>query len=336
MPLFPAFVKPKKDELFSSWVVRLAHAHEMKVYTFTKLFLGNRQFWNRDIDRSVSEESLKILATKSNCTYIEIFQTTLRSYEGILFEKDNLKSSSKWILPLGIYHRTWKNHGLMFCPNCLKKDGNEPYFRKYWRLSLYTICCDCKCYLIDRCPNCNKPVSFFRSELGNKIQEPERRINQCYNCNYNLAKIKITKVKKALWNTQLKIQNHLQSVPAHFISPLNYFNAFRCVIKIFASRRRMFLNAQQSLSMQFKFRYQDRKGGFANRFEVLSIEERAEILNAMIWLFENWPYRFIKVFKSLKFYSSDLFRDCQNLPEWYTNVIYQQFFLSNSARKNKE
>lgn len=167
LPVFPAFLKPEPSELFSSWLVRLSHAHHMKVYTFTRLYFSGKQVWNRDIDRSVPEQIIKFLAQKTNCTFNDIYNTTLRSYEGKLFEVHNEKTSSKWILPLGVYHRTWKNNGLMFCPGCLSKDGCKPYYRKQWRLSLSVICPDCECYLQNECPKCSAPVFSFR--IGAKI-----------------------------------------------------------------------------------------------------------------------------------------------------------------------
>ena len=51
-PLWPIHYKPLPDELLSSWLVRLAHGHGLKVQTFCNLIFGNsQQVWNRDIDR---------------------------------------------------------------------------------------------------------------------------------------------------------------------------------------------------------------------------------------------------------------------------------------------
>lgn len=68
--LWPIRYKPLPDELLSSWLVRLAHGHGLKVQTFCNLIFGNKlQVWNRDIDRLAPEWLIAELSSKTGASY---------------------------------------------------------------------------------------------------------------------------------------------------------------------------------------------------------------------------------------------------------------------------
>ena len=155
--ILPIHLKIKEDELLSSWIIRLAHAHGIRVESFcTEIFGKNSNVWNRDIDKSASKQIIEKLTFKTKNTNENIQKTLLKSYEDLIFESLNIKGSNKWIIPLRIYHRTRKKSGLMICLKCLKED-REAHYRKSWRLSLSTVCTIHNINLIDKCPSCNNP-----------------------------------------------------------------------------------------------------------------------------------------------------------------------------------
>jgi len=332
MPLLPCFVKPQPEELFSSWLVRLSYAHSMKVHTFTHLCFPGYQFWNRDIDRSVKNELLNAIATRTNCIYEQIFSTTLRSYEGVLFESHSIKTTSNWIIPLGIYHRTWKNKGLMFCPSCLMKDS-EPYFRKQWRLSLSVVCTSCSTILLDQCPNCNAAVSFFRNELGKKSKEPDGGMTFCFNCKSDLKNASCLSADISAVRVQNQINSILNGHIDNLVYPFQYFDVIKTILKLLVGRRRQSVLVQKRLAETLNIEFLPQKGGVNNRFDVLSVEQRIRALKMAFWLLDQWPIRFIDFFTSLKVYSSDLIRDSKNLPFWYWSVVYENFYKTNVNRK---
>lgn len=334
LPLFPAFIKPEPSELFSSWVVRLAHEHYMKVHTFTAFNFPDKQFWNRDIDRSVTDDLINQLALRNNCSFDTAYQTSLRSYEGLLFERHNEKTTSKWIMPLGIYHRTWKHKGLMYCSECLKKDKEKPYYRKQWRLSLSVVCIECKCFLRDCCINCGAPVSFFRSELGHKLKDPSNSIGCCYNCGFDLSKSKYLPADDEILNIQKQIYSIIRyGYNQQIIYPLQFFEVLKYFLKIFTGNRTMSHSAQKEIAGLMNLNYNVPKGGYNCRFDTLSIYDRSTALRMAFWLLEDWPVRFIEFFKSISCYSSDLFRDFENIPFWYWSVVYENFHVNNLNRK---
>jgi len=103
------------------------------------------------------------------------FQTTLRAYEGYVFEKLNVQGISKWIRPLGIYHRTRKLSGLRWCPACLETD-EVPYFRRAWRMSFTSTCSKHGLILANRCHYCGQPCMIHKAEFLS-----------CHNCGTKLT-----------------------------------------------------------------------------------------------------------------------------------------------------
>lgn len=334
LPLFPAFIRPEPSELFSSWVVRLAHEHYMKVHTFTSFNFPDKQFWNRDIDRSASDDLLMELASRNNCSFQAIYQTSLRSYEGVLFETHNEKTFSKWIMPLGVYHRTWRNKGLLFCSGCLANDKEKPYYRKQWRLSLSVVCTKCNCFLRELCSGCGAPISFFRSELGKKYEEPSNSIACCYNCGFNLSRSRLLIADDEIINIQNQIYFIMENgFNKQVIYPLQFFEVLKYLLKILTGKRQIYGLAQRKLAEYLKLEYKSPRGGFNFRYDALTVYERANALRMAFWLLERWPTRFIDFFKSIPFHSSDLFRDFDNIPFWYWDVVYSNFYVSNVNRK---
>lgn len=333
--LLPCFVKPKYDELFSSWLVRLAYAHSCKSHNFYKLICPDIHIWNRDIDKLAPEKLIKILSNKTpyNCETIE--KTTLKSYDGSLFLKHNAYGNQKWILPLGIFHRKRNRYGLVFCPKCLKKDKTEPYFRKHWRLSFSTICTTCGVFMQDKCPQCKMPVIFFRNDLGNKNKLSETPISYCYNCSFNLAYSKIRKAPKISLREQQKLFQILQyGFNKHNFYPHQYFNVLRQLLKVLLADEGPNKKLRYELSKKLKTQnipniYIIKRSDF----ELLPIKYRYALIRQAIWLLNNFPIRLIAILKKHNFKSTTLLKDFNDAPFWYYEVIMQNFFISNVNRR---
>ncbi|MDM1397766.1 TniQ family protein [Myroides odoratimimus] len=157
--IWPLYIPPQDDELFSSWVCRLAYEHQVKVYTFLKLYFSNEyNYLARNIDLLKPLELTKTLRTHTFLNDLEIDNLFLSSYEGIIFEINTYKTYTKGILPLGIFNQARRNYGTLYCPLCLNKD--IPYFKKKWRLTSSIICVECNIRLKDRCDKCGNPITY--------------------------------------------------------------------------------------------------------------------------------------------------------------------------------
>lgn len=184
--LWPVHLKPQADELLSSWLMRLAAAHALKLHTFCALtWTRRKQIWNRDIDKCADESILNLLVEKTGTRPEVVARTTLAAYEGYLYERHNPYGNTRWIMPVGVYHRTRRRHGLQFCPRCLAED-DAPYYRRSWRLAFVTFCERHGTTLSDRCPRCYAPVNFHRNELGHRAKWAADSVTLCHACGYDL------------------------------------------------------------------------------------------------------------------------------------------------------
>jgi len=127
--MWPIHPHLQDGELLSSWMARTSYENNLKINSFTSEALGKVQVWNRDIDSSATSETLFSLSRQTGVSFEELKSAMLSSYEGKIFEKHNPNGCTKWILPLGIFHRTRHKFGLQYCPECIFFD-QAPYYRK--------------------------------------------------------------------------------------------------------------------------------------------------------------------------------------------------------------
>lgn len=168
---WPAHPKPLPDELLSSWIVRLAEANGIKLQTLTHMMFGSDiSPWNRDIDRSAPPWLVKAISRHTDANQWEVLHTTLVTYRARLYRKRQAVGQLRWILPVRNYGTRHRAFGQQFCPACLAGDPS-PYFRKQWRLALFTYCPAHRIELYDACPNCGRPVMHYRGDFGRELRD---------------------------------------------------------------------------------------------------------------------------------------------------------------------
>ncbi len=164
--IWPLYIPPENDELFSSWFCRLSNNHLIRSESFLTNYFGRMlPLWNRDIDMLMPEKYINIIYNHTPMNYDQIKNLFLPSVESFAFDKANGNGITMNILILGIKHRKRKLNGILFCPKCLNKP--IAYFKKRWRFSTSIICSECNSYLIDECPFCKKPISYHRNNINN-------------------------------------------------------------------------------------------------------------------------------------------------------------------------
>jgi len=324
--LWPVHIKPLEDELLSSWLVRLARAHGLRLHTFCDLAWRHKPIWNRDIDKSADEEILRVLSEKTATPIERVRQTTLAAYEGWLYEKHNPYGNTKWIMPVGVYHRMRKRPGLQYCPMCLRED-EDPYFRRRWRLAFVTLCEKHGRLLLDRCPRCKSPVNFHRNQIDKKS------ITLCFRCGKDLREapqpsdIRV----RAQVGQQVFLLKTLSDgwvmipgsgpVYSHF-----YFDVLHQLMRLLAGGERSVpLRLVTSVSVRWKadeprFTQND------NEIETLGPRGRCILLSRGMWLLVDWPPRLVGVGRKHGIWSSALLRDMDRPPFWYWRVIHEQLY----------
>lgn len=183
--LWPAHPKPQPDELLSSWIVRIAEANGIKLETMTHQLFGlYRLPWNRDIDRLAPKWLLKEICAHTGTGYWDAYRTTLAGYRTRLYPHRKDSGQLRWILSVKINSTKRDGYGIQFCPQCLATD-KEPYFRRKWRVALYTFCLEHMVMLHDCCPACGSAVTFYRRDFGRAIDEAGA-ICLCHQCQFDL------------------------------------------------------------------------------------------------------------------------------------------------------
>jgi TniQ len=166
-----------------------------KVHSLAKQLVGDLNIWNRDLDVMAPQILLQALVRRTGTSYQTALLTSHRSLEGILFETAAADRQNFMIRPVGVYHRTRRNHGEQYCPICLEQ--NTPYFRRNWRLKLFPVCTSHGILLRDACPDCDAPIIPFRGGL-----------TSCHICKAQLSKVP----KKFASASVIQLQRHNERV----------------------------------------------------------------------------------------------------------------------------
>ena len=320
--LWPVRPRPLADELLSTWIVRLAKRNGQKVQAFCDCEFGNqRQLWNRDIDRLAPEWLLSDLSTHTAVPLERVKETTLANYEGRLFRKMHLSGQLRWILPLLLYHRKRLGNGMQFCPQCLASD-KDPYFRRRWRVALYTFCPVHECMLYDCCQNCSSPIAFHRGELGRPTVLDSGLLCSCWDCGFDLRSTELVQVQVldpgsfVLFRALVK---GLEEAPAGSLFEIDSMDLLHQFCKLLVSacphvRLLDFAVGRVGCSAQAIS-----KG--RSPFEERSVEERHFILQLAIWLMADLENRIRDAWECGAIRYNNLLKDLQSPPQKYATIV---------------
>ena len=350
--LWPLHLKPKGDELLSSWLVRLARAHRLKLHTFCSISWPRKQIWNRDIDKSADTEMMEILSTKTGTPISQVHATTLAEYENVLYEKHNTLGPNSWIMPIGVYHRIRNQFGLQYCPICLTED-KEAYFRRKWRLAFLVSCERHHTLLRDRCPRCGAAVNFHRCELEDHGKLVTASVTLCYVCRFDLRAINsrfitpVTRIESeftafllnAMYAGQVKLS---EGITTH--SQL-YFVGLRQLMKIVAMRNKRIEQLRRAISEEFCVEmYSPTMSGPQRDVQEMSIGTRRQLLGIVRCLLEEWPYRFVELSRRHRIWSSLWLRhidppareNCSLAPFWLWSIVHDHLYRAKYRPSDEE
>lgn len=321
--LWPIHLKPQPDELLSSWIVRLSHAHGYKIQTMCATLFGKSSaIWNRDIDRLAPQQIGEILKHISGATFEQFENTTLRSYEGRLFEHHNANGMCRWIVPIGIFHRARRHPGLMFCSRCLSED-TEPYFRKRWRLASSIVCTMHEYYLLDACPECQSPIAPHRSDMQGRQMLTHSGLNvHCWNCGFDLRNSRqATVLDKSLITLQARLDLALENGYVDWagnptMHSIVFFDGLRALIAGITSR-----HSRERLKKSIKLEDIDLSDWPRTGLEMASLSMRRELFRLLATVLERWPTNFIELIHECKLRYADLKGDSTQRSFWYEDVI---------------
>lgn len=323
--LLPHHVKPQADELFSSWLTRVSLAHGLQPRTFSSILWPAKPIWTSDIDRRATPEMLSILAQKTATSPRQALATTLRAYEGTLWEEGGSSRSRHWLLLRTIQGQRRGRPGLQYCPQCLRTDAT-PYFRRCWRLGFVTVCTDHHCYLLDRCPACFDPVNFHLLPYDTDT------ITRCYQCQLDFVGVESraldtsqghqrlvtfqTLCLKALANGWYPLaENQMVRLP-------DYLRVVRHLGRLLVTHRDADLHRTRlgrRLDQPYFVPCWPASKQWA--LEGLSVTDRFRLFLLLAWWLENWPERFITVCLDHLIWPRDLLGHMPSPPLWYEHTV---------------
>lgn len=274
---------------------------------------------------------LHTLARRTDTPLARVEQTVLRRYEGRLHLHTNQGSIVPWILPLGIYHRTRRYYGQLFCPGCLQRDGAIPYFRTHWRLATSYACTRCRVYLHDRCPGCEQPVTFFRVELGRKSDLADRPISHCFHCGLDLATAPVKRTPVPVLADQLELERILREGwnEQVFYSHL-YFSVLRQLMKQLTNARPASVALQRAVDRETGWSPLEedptvRTGKLS--IELLPLRVRGGVLRQAQWLLTDWPGRFLEMTRRYPITSTPFLYAMPDIPAWFHDVVVENLYV---------
>jgi hypothetical protein len=327
--VLPIHPQPLRDEIFSSWLCRIAAANGMKLHTLeVQLWGRTKQIWTRDIDRSIDEETLSLVASLCGTPIAVARETCLRSFEGRLFEVLNTKGNSDWVLPAGVFHRVRRRPHMQYCPLCLAND-QVPYFRKQWRTAITTFCVVHNVMLRDRCPACQAPVMFYRQEMGDRWAMPDHHLSRCSTCSFDLSTATAEKVlvidQQAFATLRLQIDYMDQGWTWTDKNTFQYSHLYFAVLRNLVQKlsaswtpRRLRWVAQIRLGYSI-----DHLLNGQEPFEYRDLNVRHVLLQMATWYLLDWPKRLMGIFEVNRCRYSELMREFNNAPYWFVEKMGQ-------------
>lgn len=320
--IWPAHPKPCHDELLSSWIVRVAQANGIKLQTLCWQLFGNAVSpWNRDIDRTAPSWLLSAFSKHTGQPYWDLFQTTLATYRTRLYQHRRLSGQLAWVLPVNNHGMNRQSYGQQFCPMCLS-EGPFPYFRKHWRIALFTYCPIHQIALHDACPNCLAPVVHYRGDFGKEL-ENATPMNQCHLCGFDLSTAQCQPVYFPNNELRSEFNQMLQSVqePVSILGKfdLSYFRVIHQLCRIMVSH--------ENASRLYKF-VAYRLGETINDVEPtrVSIEqrrisERHSLILAALWLMGNPAERLRQAWDCKAVRYNTMLKDMKPVPTLYRQLV---------------
>ena len=317
--LWPVHLKPRPNELTSSWLVRLAIGHGYKLHMFCKGVWGKKDIWNRDIDKLPLEWMFQTLCEKTGTPMEAVRNTHLSSYEGKLYRRHNPNGNTPWIMPIGVYHRLRRSFGQQYCPHCL---AEEMYLKKEWRLALVTCCEKHSTVLLDRCPGCHLPVHFHRDDMGHKSDLGRQCPAICFNCKFDLRKAATIQAPAEMLTLQSKWLKAIETgEDIGEASGPDYFDILHHLTTMMLSRYSFCRNIGAHTATAMGIDWVKPQRELNAGIECLSILDRMQLLRMASWLLDEWPQRFIDFGKEHEIWSAALTKDLDVIPAWYGTVV---------------
>ena len=137
--IWPLYVPPLPDELFSSWIYRLANNHRISPETLINESLDKKlPIKINNIDIEPESIIINLITQNTPLRAEQLEKLFLNHYNSNILEKNIPEEIINSLHFLKVNDPKKKKNGIVFCPNCLSK--GIPYFRRKWLLTSSIVC----------------------------------------------------------------------------------------------------------------------------------------------------------------------------------------------------
>ena len=181
---YPIKAIPFSNESIISWMIRTSFLNGVDPKSLSQTLFNSSIFLNRDFDRYINSNSIKLILQYTSVKEEEIEKLTLQHLinKHVPFSfKLNKYTQYKWLRP--ITKRAYKTfEGFYYCPLCLKQNS---YLKLSWRFIDMTICKEHNIKLVNKCPYCNEIYDPRNNSYA------QNSLEICANCNQDLTKVEV-------------------------------------------------------------------------------------------------------------------------------------------------
>ena len=315
----PIRYKPKQDEIFSSWLARICLGNVIKPHSLNQMLWPKDDIWTKDFDKYINIAIVESLSQLTGVSKTALEKTLLSRYKDFIYENFYISGRTPWVRELSKVHREAKAHGRLFCPLCLKED-KTPYYRIHWRTALSPCCLEHKTILASSCPNCSKPINYYRINLE------LNHIAFCQYCNTELSDSKPIYVNnnnlitflEATMNASTTGKFEYENIK---IDSLLYFPVIRKISILIFSRKfghKIQNYLQKKLNMEKYIFFESN-----TTLETISPKKSVNLFVFINHLLSNYPWNFVNMCKNVGLTRSLISHDLVYVPFWFDNVLIQ-------------
>lgn len=311
--------RPFPDESISSWRQRTGFANGFWRFPSPS---GNRS--STDPDRLPSQDEQQWLSSQCGISPQTISQLSLEARLSQFQLRDVFTPRLRWVLTLGQHSES----GPMFCPECLRTDG-QPYFRAHWRYAFLTECPVHQSALLDKCTHCGQLI-WPAAVKSLARQKPWRSLTDCPHCQFDLKSAQVktddsTSVSNRLW---VMLSNNEIADEFRSIATLpDFFDGLWVLSQLLL--RRSGQPVLQQIPVGFDNAPKQPKSG-PELIEALAAAQRRKIVAGAYWLMEKWPERFLSIATAAGITKATFIPTSATNPSWLTDTLDAEL-----ARHNK-
>ena len=294
----------------------------LKTRSLCSLLTRKQIEFGSDFDATPDSALVRVLADRTGLDPATLHSDhTLAGFTGRLFPRLTRGKGTPWILPLGPFYAL--HPAMQYCPLCLREP--QAYYRRIWRLSLFSVCPAHGVGLRHICPGCTAPIH----PLKNDLRWRDGAITRCWNCGFDLRDASAETVDEVDLKLSREMLDGLRAamVPAGFpeaIGVTAYLAGLALVCAKLLRRQPRLTRWREVAAKEAGDLILPSPVGrrLSTSFNSLAHPaERRAVLRVAAFLFRDWPQRFLEIASASGTRTSDFAAHFAAAPAWFLEPL---------------